>query len=80
MTMARTAIERLNNSAGHNYQWSAMCRVHLCRKCGTAEHRSGWYWWAGYKSKVEPPCAYNPQIDSAEMRNWCAGNATYEGL
>ncbi|WP_273572100.1 hypothetical protein [Xenorhabdus griffiniae] len=79
MTM-RDAIERLNNSAGHDYQWSAMCRVHICKKCGTAEHRSGWYWWAGHKSKQEPPCAYNPQIDSAEMRNWCAENATYEGL
>ncbi|PHM22991.1 hypothetical protein [Xenorhabdus ehlersii] len=78
MTMARNAIERLNNSAGHNYQWSVMCRVHICEKCGTAEHRSGWYWWAGYKSKVEPPCYQ--RCTEGDLLKWQEDDAIFEGL
>ncbi|MBD2811895.1 hypothetical protein ID853_13600 [Xenorhabdus sp. Vera] len=74
----RSAIERANNAANHNYSWSKLCRVHICAKCGTAEHRSGWYYWAGYKSKSEPPCYGIKGIEEALIK-W-QEKAIFEGL
>jgi hypothetical protein len=36
----------------------------LCEYCGTARH-SGFWWLAGYRSKIAPPCAPH-EIDE----NW----------
>lgn len=52
----RTAIDRLNNKAGHQYYVDSLTKLHLCRICGTCEHRNGDFWWVGKWSRVEPPC------------------------
>lgn len=53
--MSRTTLERMNNKHGHHYQRDGS--IYICRSCGTAEHPSGNYWWAGRSSKCEPPCS-----------------------
>ena len=30
--------------------------VKICETCGTALHKNGYWYLAGYKSKTEPPC------------------------
>ncbi len=41
-----------------------------CRYCGTAKHKSGWFYLAGYRSKVDPPCTdYHPAMHDS-MKEW----------
>ncbi len=39
----------------HHYEWYAQGRCHICKKCGTAKHKSCW-WFAGKKYDTEPKC------------------------
>lgn len=61
----RTSLQRLNNDKGHSYTWSAFAGCHLCIICGTAEHQTGWFYHAGCRSQIEPPCE-----DEAEYKEW----------
>lgn len=54
--MARTSLERVSNPYNHKYEWDANARCHICKICGTAEHRSGHFYYAGKRSKIEPSC------------------------
>lgn len=57
--MARSPLARAQNSAGHNYIWYADGNCHVCRDCGTAEHRNGRFYYVGRWSMTEPPCEGN---------------------
>jgi len=52
----------------HLYEpFDRKCKV--CRKCGTAAHRDGWYWFAGKRSRVEPTCDVL-DIRGDQYRQW----------
>ncbi|OWS76320.1 hypothetical protein CBW22_07615 [Pantoea sp. VS1] len=57
--MARNALARLQNSAGHHYEFYSAGNCHVCTDCGTAEHRNGRFYYVGRWSKDEPPCEGN---------------------
>lgn len=81
--MARNQLSRINNTSGHEYNWDSMCKVWICHKCGTAEHKNGDFYLQGYKSKTEPPCAYETSREKhysdIEFQNW-KDNAIFDGL
>lgn len=66
--MPRTTIKRMSNKHGHRYAWDELSKCHICKDCGTAEHRNGDYWWVGRFSKIEPPCRGN----HVGQRDWYA--------
>ncbi len=52
----RTPLDRVLNPARHRYEWYADGKCHICRECGTAEHRNGRFYYVGRWSMSEPPC------------------------
>lgn len=53
----------------HQYErLDSTCSV--CRRCGTAKHRNGWFWFANRRSRVEPKC--DIVIDDEERDDWMA--------
>lgn len=40
----------------------------VCRNCGAAWHRSGWHWYAGKRSRVQPDCSI--RFDNAVRDEW----------
>lgn len=58
----------------HEYEKSSGCKV--CFKCGTAKHRSGWYWYAGRRSRDEPPCGGVGILSGLELERWLASAET----